>query len=164
MSGRRGPGGSAGVVATAPASQSPLARSRQHAPTGLVVDTVWIDRLPDSAHTSRPWRIHEIARDFRLEDVWALPTPGGPDDFPRLVRTVGSLRTSGAARWLLALRWQIGKLLRLDRADSGLSARVPSLRDRLPDDLRAGPTGEVPPGSPFRPVYLTGDEWALEIA
>ena len=32
--------------------------------------------LSDTAHTSRPWRIHEITRDFRLEDVWALPTPG----------------------------------------------------------------------------------------
>ena len=36
-------------------------------------------RLPNTAHTSRPWRIHELTRDFRLEDVWALPTPGGPD-------------------------------------------------------------------------------------
>ena len=34
-------------------------------------------RLPDTAHVSRPWRIHEIARDFELEDLWALPTPGG---------------------------------------------------------------------------------------
>ncbi|HEY2637643.1 MAG TPA: DUF2867 domain-containing protein, partial [Solirubrobacteraceae bacterium] len=42
-------------------------------------------RLPATAHTSRPWRIHELAPDFRLEDVWALPTPGGADDFPRLV-------------------------------------------------------------------------------
>ena len=42
-------------------------------------------RLPNSAHTSRPWRIHEIAGDFRLDDVWELPTPGGPDDFPRLM-------------------------------------------------------------------------------
>ena len=39
-------------------------------------------RLPNTAHTSRPWRIHEFARDFRLEDVWALPTPGGPGRFP----------------------------------------------------------------------------------
>ncbi|MDF2703344.1 MAG: hypothetical protein K0S10_2290, partial [Rubrobacteraceae bacterium] len=30
-------------------------------------------RLPNTAHTSRPWRIHELTRDFRLEDVWALP-------------------------------------------------------------------------------------------
>jgi hypothetical protein len=35
-------------------------------------------RLPDTAHTSRPWRIHELTGDFRLEDVWALPAPGGP--------------------------------------------------------------------------------------
>ena len=42
-------------------------------------------RLPDSAHTSHPWRIHELTRDFRLEDVWSLRTPGGPEDFPRLV-------------------------------------------------------------------------------
>ena len=43
-------------------------------------------RLPDTAHTALPWRIHELTPDFRLYDVWALPTPGGPDDFPRLVR------------------------------------------------------------------------------
>src|SRR5213596_345770 len=40
-------------------------------------------RLPNTAHTSRPWRIHELTHDFRLEDVWALPGVGGPDDFPR---------------------------------------------------------------------------------
>ena len=47
-------------------------------------------RLPDSAHTSQPWRIHELTRDFRLEDVWALPTPGGPDDLARLVQQFAS--------------------------------------------------------------------------
>lgn len=34
-------------------------------------------KLPRSAHASRPWRIHDLTRDFRVEDVWALPTPGG---------------------------------------------------------------------------------------
>jgi hypothetical protein len=47
-------------------------------------------RLPTTAHTTQPWRIHEIARDFRVEDVWALPTPGGPDDFPLLVDTAAT--------------------------------------------------------------------------
>src|SRR3954454_7089716 len=42
-------------------------------------------RVSESEHRSRPWRIHDIAPDFELEDVWALPTPGGPGDFPRLV-------------------------------------------------------------------------------
>jgi hypothetical protein len=69
--------------------------------------------LPNTAHTSRPWRIHELTRDFRLEDVWALPTPGGLDDFPRLVRLMASGdRSQGgssrAARTLWAMRWKVG--------------------------------------------------------
>jgi hypothetical protein len=43
-------------------------------------------RLPKEAHTSRPWRIHELAEDFELKNVWKLPTPGGPDDLARLVQ------------------------------------------------------------------------------
>src|SRR5947209_20306304 len=71
-------------------------------------------RLPDSAHTSRPWRIHEIAPDFRLEDVWALPTPGGSDDFPRLVdaMAIGNPEQTSSllARVLWAIRWKLGEL------------------------------------------------------
>src|SRR5215213_7405562 len=97
-------------------------------------------RLPNTAHTSRPWRIHELARDFRLEDVWALPTPGGPNDFPQLVEGVasrdpsrGSSRATGA---LWAIRWKLGELLGLDGPATGLGSRVPTLRERLPADLR----------------------------
>jgi len=40
-------------------------------------------RIPVTAHTEQPWRIHEIAPDFLVEDVWTFRTPGaGPDDFP----------------------------------------------------------------------------------
>src|ERR671922_217424 len=31
-------------------------------------------RLPDAAHTSHAWRIHEIVPDFRLEDEFAAET------------------------------------------------------------------------------------------
>src|SRR5436190_9387508 len=102
-------------------------------------------RLPNSAHTSRPWRIHEITRDFRLEDVWALPTPGGPDDFHLLVEaiTAGNPEqdSSRAVRMLWALRWKLGGLLGWDGDDSGIGARVSTLRDRLPADLRDAPPG-----------------------
>ena len=121
-------------------------------------------RLPNTAHVSRPWRIHEIAPDFRLEDVWALPTPGGPDDFPRLVRQFASADPSrslpGAARALWALRWKIGQLLGWDDEDDGVGSRVTTLRDRLPADLRDG----GPDAPPFTCVYLLDDEWALELA
>jgi hypothetical protein len=125
-------------------------------------------RLPNSVHTSRPWRIHELCRDFRLEDVWALPTPGGPDDFPRLVQRAASLdpsrSSSGAVRALFAIRWKVGELLGLDDDDSGLGSRVPTLRDRLPVDLRDGPSGPDFDALPFTPLYLTDDEFAAEIA
>ena len=102
-------------------------------------------RLPDAAHTSKPWRIHELTRDFRLEDVWALPTPGGPDDFPRLLELLTSYdpshSSSAAVRALFAIRWKVGGMLGWDD----------------------GPTGPSSGGLPFTPLYQTDDEWAAEI-
>ena len=125
-------------------------------------------RLPNTAHTSRPWRIHELTRDFRLEDVWALPTPGGPDDFPRLVERIASgdpsQSPSRAARTLWAIRWKLGELLGWDAPDAGLGSRVPTLRDRLPADLRDAPPGPEFDSLPFTSLYLLEDEWAAETA
>jgi hypothetical protein len=125
-------------------------------------------RLPSTAHTSRPWRIHELTRDFRLEDVWTLPTRGGRDDFSRLVQLIASgdpsHGSSRAARTVWTIRWTVGELLGWDSADAGLRSRVPTLRDRLPVDLRDGPSGPAFSALPFRPLYLLDDEWAAEIA
>jgi Protein of unknown function (DUF2867) len=125
-------------------------------------------KLPSSAHTSRPWRIHEIASDFRLEDVWALPTPGGPDDFPLLVEAIAASdpeQTSPRpARALWAIRWKVGELLGWDDPEAGLGSRWPTLRDRLPPDLRDAPPGPPFDTLPFSSLYLLEDEWAAEIA
>jgi hypothetical protein len=124
-------------------------------------------RLPNTAHTSRSWRIHEIVPDFRLEDVWALPTPGRADEFPILVEGFASADPAQtlpqAARALWSLRWKLGDLFGLDEPDSGIGSRVRTLRERLPDDLRAaaGPEFET---LPFTSLYLTDDEFAAEIA
>jgi hypothetical protein len=124
-------------------------------------------RLSNTAHTSRPWRIHEFTSDFRLEDVWAMPTPGGPHEFPGLVAMMASGGASGgssrASRALFALRWKIGELLGWDDPEAGVAGRVPSLRERLPADLRDGPAGPAV-GGLFIPLYLLGDEFAAEIA
>jgi hypothetical protein len=124
-------------------------------------------RLPDSAHTSRSWRIHELIRDFRLEDVWALPTPGGPDDFRRLVQELAASDPaqsgSRAARKLWALRWKLGELLGWDDPEAGVGSRVSTLRDRLPGDLLESPGPEFD-AVPFSSLYLLEDEWAAEVA
>lgn len=127
-------------------------------------------RLPNTAHTSRPWRIHELTSDFRLEDVWELPTPGGrPDDFPELVQRFAAgdpaNGSSRAARALWAIRWKLGELLGWDDEETSVDGRAETLRDRLPADLRAaaspGPPFET---LPFRSLYLLDDEWAAEVA
>lgn len=125
-------------------------------------------RLPDTAHTSRPWRIHDLTPDFRLEDVWGLSAPGGPEDFPRAVELIAShdpsQSPSAAVRTLFALRWKLGGLLGWDDADTGIGARVPTLRDRLPAALREGPSGPEFEALPFTSLYLLEDEWAAEVA
>ena len=125
-------------------------------------------KLPPEAHGARPWRIHELTGDFRLEDVWALPTPGGPDDFARLVElatTTDPERHSPLpVRALWALRWRLGALFGWDDEKDGVGARVPSLRERMPADLLAAAPDGITPALPFSPLYLLEDEFAAEIA
>jgi hypothetical protein len=121
--------------------------------------------LDTAEHAAHPWRIHEIAKDFRVLDVWALPTPGGPDDFPRLVRLMATFdpaQTSPVVRMLFAIRWTIGRALGLDGPQTGLGERVVSLRDRLSTDS-ANPPSDFD-AHLFTPLYVTDDEFALEIA
>jgi len=125
-------------------------------------------RIAKNAHTSQRWRVDELTPDFRLEDVWALPTPGGANDFPRLVELFASFdpsrSPSAATRALFAIRWEVGRLLGWDGTEAGLGRRVATLRDRLPDDLRNGPSGPGSSELPFSPLYLTDRECALEAA
>jgi hypothetical protein len=126
-------------------------------------------RLPQAAHASRPWRIREIAPDFTVEDVWALPAHGGADDFQTLldIMTAGDPANgeSRATRVLWRVRDRLGTWLGLD----GDRASIPgthetSLRERLPADLRDTVT-DVRFGSlPFTPLYRTDVEFAAELS
>ena len=124
-------------------------------------------RLPNGAHAAQPWRIHELTQDFPLEDVWVLPTPGGPDDFPRLVRQIasGGFSQGGSrtARALFAIRWKVGEVCGWDDAEDCDGAEQTTLRDRLPSDLRDAGGGPTFDALPFTSLYLTDDEWASEI-
>ena len=77
-------------------------------------------RLPNATHESRAWRIRDIAPDFTLEDVWALPVCGGADEFPALIDVMVSgidPANSGSlpSRVLWQLRDLLGKWLGLGR-------------------------------------------------
>lgn len=127
-------------------------------------------RLPDSAHSAYPWAIHAIAPGFELEDVWALPVAGGPDDFHEVVNHVCALDAEhggpAVVRLLWAIRWRVGALLGWDGDDAGTGARVASLADRVPEDLRATAAARRDAFGklPFDPLYETRDEFAAEVA
>jgi hypothetical protein len=139
-------------------------------------------RLPNAAHESRPWRIREIAPDFILEDVWALPVNGGAQDFQTLleVMTSGNLADSESlpARVLWRVRDRLGSWFGLGRIsapiDSGrddAKGKLPipgtdetSLTDRLPDDLRNTAADVHFDSVPFAPLYRTDVEFAAEMS
>ncbi|MFI6584533.1 DUF2867 domain-containing protein [Embleya sp. NPDC050493] len=126
-------------------------------------------RLARTAHTERPWRIHEFTRDFRVEDVWSYRTPGaGPADFPTMLTAMrnrgGFGKQAAPARFLFAVRWKLGALLGWDEATASLGERVRPLRDRLPEDLTETVDASKAGGSPFTPMYELADEAAQELA
>ena len=130
-------------------------------------------RLPNAAHESFPWRIREIAPDFTVEDVWALPAHGGAEDFQTLLELMASLDLANAeslpTRVLWRVRDRLGSWFGLDRtsapSDSGwddAAGNLPipgtnetSLLDGLPDDLRNTGADLHLDFTPFAPLYRT---------
>jgi hypothetical protein len=135
-------------------------------------------RIPNAAHESRPWRVHEVVPDFTLEDVWALPVEGDADEFDRVLELLASSdpsrADSAAARALWRLRDRLGEWFGLGRisvpasGDAGGLA-IPgtdetSLAGRLPEDLRGTAAAVDLEALPFEPLYRTADEFAAEIS
>lgn len=129
-------------------------------------------RLPNARHQSHAWRICEIAPDFKLEDVWALPAEGGAHDFATLLEVMAALDpangASSATRVLIRIRQRLGAWFHWD---DPASRQLPipgstetTLSVRLPEDLRNTATGLVLISPSFTPLYRTDVEYAAEIS
>jgi hypothetical protein len=136
-------------------------------------------KLPNAEHRRHPWRIHDIVPDFTLEDVWALPMRGGPEDFQGLLEMAGSFDPSQAesrpTRFLWNLRDRLGVWLDLGEISAPVDGEelgglpIPgtdetSLRDRLPSDLRGSASDFTFGSLPFVPLYRTDREAAAELS
>ena len=135
-------------------------------------------RIPNAVHESGDWRILEIARDFRLEDVWALPVHGGADEFQTLLELMVSSDPGGGDSLPARLLWRVRDLLgiwfnlgRISEAtdDGPGELSIPgthetSLAGRLPADLRETTAGLQFDRLPFVPLYRTGNEFAAEVS
>ena len=139
-------------------------------------------RLPNAAHESRPWRIREIAPDFTLEDVWALPVNGGAEDFQTLIELMSSgdpadwesipTRVLWRVRDRLGSWFGLGRIsVPIDRGGDDAAGKLPipgtnetSLAERLPDDLRNTAADVHFDFTPFAPLYRTDVEFAAEMS
>ncbi|MBB4907447.1 DUF2867 domain-containing protein [Actinophytocola algeriensis] len=124
------------------------------------------------------WIITDIVHDFDVEDVWALPIDGGADDFGAVIDLMSFIDFPESAPLPVRLLWGIrdllGRMFGLGRIstsadDAGVWPPVPgtgerSLLGRVPEELRNTATDSRLAGKPFRPLYLTGTEFADEIS
>ncbi len=139
-------------------------------------------RLPNAAHEARPWRIREIAYDFTLEDVWALPVYGGADDFQILLENAFSFDPANSRSVPTRVLWRVRDLLGIlfdlgrvsptgGNAQAEPQSKLPipgtdetSLKERLPPDLRET-IADLRAGPPlFVPLYRTDVEYAAELS
>jgi Protein of unknown function (DUF2867) len=136
-------------------------------------------RVPNAVHESRPWRIHTIAPDFTVEDVWVLPAHGDASDFSTLLDVMVNLDFPSAASLPTRVVWRVrdllGRLFGLGRISVGRDSTagteglpIPgtseaSLAGRLPDDLRRTAAPNLAE-KPFAPLYRTDDEYAAELS
>jgi Protein of unknown function (DUF2867) len=134
-------------------------------------------RLPRADHEKHGWVIGEIAPDFDLLDVWALPVEGALEDFDEVVDVLTSWEPgrsdSRASRLLFAVRYRLGAIFGWDKDTNTLpipGCDETTLRDRLPDELRDSVAARplLDPDHPevggFLPIYRTDREWAAELS
>jgi hypothetical protein len=146
-----------------------------------------------AAHRARPWRVHTMAPDFELLDLWELPVEADPARGETFGSFLEIFLSTGAASWpvyslrprslgdvahlvrlcgaaaLFGLRDVLGRVLSLDDDDG--SRPIPGtwetrVRSRLTADDRARETAVLPArwAGAFETVYGFADEALLEIA
>lgn len=146
-----------------------------------------------AAHRARRWRVHTLAPDFELLDLWELPIEADPARgetfgsflkiffstgaaswpvYPLRPRSLGDLAhlvRLGGAGALFAFRDLLGRVFALDDDDG--TRPIPGtwetrVRSRLGAEDRARDTGVLPPkwAGAFETVYAFADEALLEIA
>jgi hypothetical protein len=147
-------------------------------------------RSTASAHRAHPWRVHTLAPDFELVDVWRfdvqVDSSRGFDAFlDTFWEVMGTLKRHPLSR----LRVAVGRVLgwdekpnsraipgcreravaeRLDATDRANSASMPGAgansawMPRAGADSASGPA--LPPATSVRPVYRFSDEALYEIS
>lgn len=125
-------------------------------------------QVPAQEFERVPLRVHAFLSGVPLHDVWAVDLPRlrfgiTLDEFERATES-GSFTPSPVVRWLLRLRFFVGRIFSWDREPAASAPPTDSFAGRLTDADRA--KSLAPAGTregPFRVVYRFENEELLEI-
>jgi len=132
-------------------------------------------RVDPARHRRQPWRIHTLAPDYELLDVWEVPIEADPsrgesfDRFFELVWENGMETGSPVVTALVRLRALMGRVFRWERTDLAIpGARERSITERLTDDDRkvdrSPERRSRPTAIPVRLVYRFENEALIEVS
>jgi len=122
-------------------------------------------------HLAERWRVHELASDFKLLDVWRFGLPRAPRDFDRFVGAVWGAFDEVAASTLSRLRLWLGERFGWDEKPGALAIPGCSehwVAERMSVSDRAGsrpaPMPVAGPEAGLRAVYRFENEALYEVS
>jgi len=129
-------------------------------------------RLTVEHHKQRAWRIHGLADDFEIDEVWAYPIiadPSAGEDFTFFVdmMTKNAVEPGGVAGLLFKFRLFLGRVFRWDEKDEALpipGCEETSLRGRLPENDRISNADVTADPLGFELVYHIENERLVELS
>ncbi len=137
-------------------------------------------QINKESHVARLWKVHNIAKDFALWDVWEVPiaaTNTQTENFQSFYKvTLATLKTmetkTTVVSFLFTLRYWISNVIPLDKNVNTLpipGCTETTVKSRLTrEELEQSKTGKAiqlnTTDLEFRPVYLFQDESLHEIS
>jgi len=123
------------------------------------------NRIPIQDHLALPWRVHQLAVDYEVEDVWRFPVVLRDEHDlatfrDQMTSGIGTMNRFNPARVLLALRVAIGRRLGWDQVEAGTGRQLRA-RYAAVEGLTGGE--KVLSGAEFAEVYDLGNEYLSEI-
>jgi hypothetical protein len=123
----------------------------------------------ETAHRQRAWRVHTLAHDFELEDLWMFDLGGRrAGDVREFLACFWEVMHGLSGNWLVKLRLRIGRVMKWD--DHDLTLALPgcaeaSVGARLdPDDRARNLAADDVPTPNVKTVYVFADEALYELS
>jgi hypothetical protein len=127
----------------------------------------------ETTHRERPWRVHAVAHDFQIEDMWTFDLGGRtPNDIRDFLACFWGVMGGLSDTWLAKVRLRVGDALRWD--DHDFSLPIPgctetSVSARLSDVDRkrnlSAPGAPSPLSTPkLNTVYVMREEALFEFS